>query len=105
MENKQDNDSSKKLSQIMQQIALGSNGYGLGEISEVKPNSSKGLIPILNPKLENEPRIYILLEEADKSPHHFHVRGMQSVVDSPMRGEPNHDIPILLKYILDSIKK
>jgi len=38
-------------------------------------------------------------------PHHFHVRGMQSVVDSPMRGEPNHDIPILLKYVLESIKK
>jgi len=38
-------------------------------------------------------------------PHHFHVRGMQSVIDSPMSGEPNHDIPILLKYILDSIKK
>ena len=38
-------------------------------------------------------------------PHHFHVRGMQSVVDIPMRGEPNHDLPILLKYILGSIKK
>jgi len=38
-------------------------------------------------------------------PHHFHVRGMQSVVDSPMSGEPNDDIPILLKYVLGSIKK
>ena len=38
-------------------------------------------------------------------PHHFHRRRMQSVVDSQMRGEPNHDISILLKYILDSIKK
>jgi len=38
-------------------------------------------------------------------PHHFHVRGMQTVVDSPMSGEPNDDIPILLKYVLDSIKK
>jgi len=38
-------------------------------------------------------------------PHHFHVRGMQSVVDSPMSGEPNHDIPILLKYIVESNKQ
>lgn len=38
-------------------------------------------------------------------PHHFHVRGMQSIIDSPMNGEPNHDITILLKNILDSIKK
>ncbi len=38
-------------------------------------------------------------------PHHFHVRRLQSVVESPMSGEPNHDIPILLKKILDSIKK
>ncbi|KKM86116.1 hypothetical protein LCGC14_1282220, partial [marine sediment metagenome] len=32
-------------------------------------------------------------------------RGMQSVEDSPMSGEPNHDIPILLEYILNSFKK
>lgn len=38
-------------------------------------------------------------------PHHFHVRGMQSVIESPMKGEPKHDIPILLNNILDFVKK
>ena len=38
-------------------------------------------------------------------PHHFHKRGMQSVVESPMIGEPNHDISILLKNILADLKK
>jgi len=38
-------------------------------------------------------------------PHHFHVRGMQSVIESPMRGEPSYDIPILLNNILDFVKK
>jgi len=38
-------------------------------------------------------------------PHHFHIRGMQSVIDSPMKGDPNHDIPILLHEILKYIKK
>jgi len=38
-------------------------------------------------------------------PHHFHIRGMQSVIDSPMKGDPNHDIPILLQEILKYIKK
>ncbi len=38
-------------------------------------------------------------------PHHFHIRGMQSVIDSLMNEEPNHDIPILLEYILTSFKK
>jgi len=36
-------------------------------------------------------------------PHHFHVRGMQSVIDSSMNGDPNHDIPILINKILESI--
>ncbi len=38
-------------------------------------------------------------------PHHFHVRGLQSVIESPMSGEPNNDIPILLKNIIDYINK
>ena len=38
-------------------------------------------------------------------PHHFHIRGMQSVIDSPMKGDPNHDIPILLQEILKYFKK
>lgn len=32
-------------------------------------------------------------------PHHFHTRGMQTVIDSSMIGEPNYDIPILFQYI------
>jgi hypothetical protein len=30
---------------------------------------------------------------------------MQSVVDSPKSGDPNDDIPLLPKYVLESIKK
>ena len=38
-------------------------------------------------------------------PHHFYTRGMQSVKDSPMKGDPKHDIPILFNNILEYIKK
>ena len=38
-------------------------------------------------------------------PHHFHIPGLQSVVNGPMKGEPDHDIPILLKHIIDHTKK
>jgi len=38
-------------------------------------------------------------------PHHFHVRGMQSVVDKPDEWRTNLDIPILLKYIVESNKQ
>ncbi|TFG23445.1 MAG: hypothetical protein EU529_07460 [Promethearchaeota archaeon] len=33
------------------------------------------------------------------SPHHFHKRGKRKAVASSMIGNPNHDIPILIKYI------
>ena len=32
-------------------------------------------------------------------PHHLHIRGMQNVVESPMTGAPDNDIPIIFKYI------
>ena len=38
-------------------------------------------------------------------PHHFHIRGLKSIIESSMLGKPNHDIPILLKMILDYSKK
>jgi len=38
-------------------------------------------------------------------PHNFHIRGLESSIESPMLGEPNHDIPILLKMIQDYTRK
>ncbi|MFW9989998.1 MAG: hypothetical protein ACFFC3_15230 [Candidatus Odinarchaeota archaeon] len=38
-------------------------------------------------------------------PHHFHTRGLKKVIESPMIGEPKHDIPIILKSVLENIKK
>lgn len=38
-------------------------------------------------------------------PHHFHIRGLKKVIESPMIGEPKHDIPIILKYALENTKK
>ena len=38
-------------------------------------------------------------------PHHFHIRGMESVIDSPMIGDPKKDIPILIQNILIYRKK
>ncbi|MBA7527024.1 hypothetical protein ES705_19197 [subsurface metagenome] len=38
-------------------------------------------------------------------PHHFHKRCMQSVIESPMDGDPNQDIPVLVKKIKEFLKK
>ena len=38
-------------------------------------------------------------------PHHFHIRGMQSVIESPMDGDPNQDIRVLIKKIKEFLKK
>jgi len=38
-------------------------------------------------------------------PHHFHVRGLQYSLESPMLGDPSHDIPILLRMIQDYSRK
>ena len=32
-------------------------------------------------------------------PHHYHPRGKKMATESPMNGDPQHDIPILIKYI------
>jgi hypothetical protein len=37
-------------------------------------------------------------------PNHFHVRGMQSVIESPMRGMPDLDIPTLFKHFQKKIE-
>ena len=34
-------------------------------------------------------------------PHHFHSRGDITAIESPMNGEPKHDIPILLNEFLE----
>lgn len=35
------------------------------------------------------------------SPHHFHLRGGQTAIESPMNGDPEHDIQILLKQFFE----
>jgi len=37
--------------------------------------------------------------EVSTKPHHFHIRGKNIVVASPMLGKPDNDIPILIRYI------
>ncbi|MHA1273429.1 MAG: toxin-antitoxin system TumE family protein [Promethearchaeota archaeon] len=32
-------------------------------------------------------------------PHHFHDKNKNRVIESPMIGEPEHDMPILVNYI------
>lgn len=34
-------------------------------------------------------------------PHHFHSRGDKKAIESPMNGDPKHDIPILLNELLE----
>jgi len=33
-------------------------------------------------------------------PHHYHLRNKKDAIESPMIGDPQHDIPLLIKYIL-----
>ncbi len=33
-------------------------------------------------------------------PHHFHPRGEKTAIESPMNGDPKHDVPILIKQLL-----
>ena len=35
------------------------------------------------------------------SPHHFHLTGEKTAIKSPMNGDPEHDIPILLKEFFE----
>ena len=39
--------------------------------------------------------------EVNSKPHHFHPRGEKIAVESPMKGDPKHDILILLKKLLE----
>lgn len=32
-------------------------------------------------------------------PHHYHIRGSNQIIESPMVGNPNDDIPLLIKDI------
>ena len=32
-------------------------------------------------------------------PHHFHPRGQKNASESPMTGDPNHDMPLLITYL------
>ena len=32
-------------------------------------------------------------------PHHFHSRNEKNARESPMNGEPDHDMPLLIKYL------
>ena len=34
-------------------------------------------------------------------PHHFHKKGSRIAIASPMLGNPNHDMPILAKYLIE----
>ena len=33
-------------------------------------------------------------------PHHFHPKGEKTAIESPMNGDPNYDMPILIKKFL-----
>ncbi len=37
----------------------------------------------------------------NSKPHHLHPRGKKAAFESPMNGEPKHDIPILLKELIE----
>jgi len=39
--------------------------------------------------------------KVNSRPHHFHLRGDKKAIESPMNGDPNHDIPILLKKLIE----
>jgi hypothetical protein len=62
---------------------------------------------IFSPNPDDQARFdnYDDIWEVKTRPHHFHIRGMQKVIESPMKGEPDYDIPIFLKYVLEDIKK
>jgi hypothetical protein len=41
--------------------------------------------------------------EVKSRPHHFHPQGKEEAIESPMNGNPKHDIKILLKNILKKL--
>lgn len=62
---------------------------------------------IFSPIPDDQMRINNYDDKWDVKPrlHHFHIRGMQSVKESPMKGDPHNDIPILVKKVIEYIKK
>ncbi len=44
---------------------------------------------------------YDILWKVKSNPHHFHLRGEKEAFESPMNGDPEHDIPILLKIFFE----
>jgi len=43
--------------------------------------------------------------EVKTRPHHFHIRGMQSVIKSPRIDEPRQDIGKIFKIIFKNLRK
>ena len=41
--------------------------------------------------------------KVNSKPHHFHSLGEKTAIESPMNGDPKHDIPILLKKLLENL--
>ena len=39
--------------------------------------------------------------DVSTNPHHFHKKGHKKALASPMSGIPDHDMPILVKYITE----
>jgi len=58
---------------------------------------------IFSPNLDDQMRFdnYDNRWNVKTRPHHFHIRGLQSVKESPMKGEPRQDIPVLIKKIIE----
>ncbi|MFX0113821.1 MAG: DUF6516 family protein [Candidatus Hodarchaeota archaeon] len=43
--------------------------------------------------------------QVNSRPHHLHPRNETIAVESPMQGNPEHDVPILVRMILTETKK
>lgn len=43
--------------------------------------------------------------EVNSKPHHLHPRGVKTAIESPMNGDPKHDILILLKELTEKVFK
>ena len=58
---------------------------------------------IFSPNPDDQMRFdnYDNIWDVKSRPHHFHLRGLKGVKSSPMKGDPMHDIPILMKYVLE----
>lgn len=57
---------------------------------------------IFSPKKDDFSRFDNFDDRWDVStkPHHFHEKGVDNVKISPMNGDPDHDMPLLVRYII-----